>query len=128
MFDFYPRQAQLVFVPRVPVVKIEAPVIPPCPTLKLNVPSFTYNIPKIQIIPFDTKICNGGKFSTTAEAMDFIAQHCLKYHGQITKQLLKAYLPLLHVYDQCEGVYSPATRLSRRDFEAQYRRITHSSN
>lgn len=124
MFEYFPRPSPIVFLPRVAQVKHE-PIVPPAlPTLKITIPSFTYSIPKVQTIPIDTKMCNGGKFTTTAEAMDFIAQHCMKYHKQITKPLLKAYLPMLFIYDQCEGVYAPATRLSRRDFDAQYRRIS----
>lgn len=128
MFDYHPRTTPIVFLPRVSQVKPEVFTPAPLPSLKLTIPTFSYNVPKVQLIPFDTKLCNGGRFLTTADAMDFIAQHCMKYHGQVTKQILKAYLPMLLVYDQCEGVYSPATRLSRRDFEAQFRRISNGAN
>ena len=124
MFDFQRPAQQVSYISQYSAYPQSVTVMPKIPKLSLPLPTFQYQTPKVLTIPFDKKLCNGGRFLTMQQAFDFAAKHCLRYHGQITKPLIKAYLPLLQVYDQCEGVFIQASHIYRRDFENEYKRIT----
>ena len=126
MFDFLPQpQQRYIYMPSQPqtIQPPAIPQLPEIPKLKINVPNFNYSIPKILTIPFDKKLCNDGKFATYEEAFDFVARHVQRYHGQITKPLIRAYLPLIQIYDQCEGIFVPASTVCRRDFDYHFKKI-----
>ena len=126
MFDLLQPQTRIFYIQQQPQV-IQQPImpqLPEIPCLKLNLPTFSYSIPKIMTIPFDKKLCNDGKFATYEEAFDFVARHVQRYHGQITKPLIRAYLPLIQIYDQCEGIFVPASTVCRRDFDYQFKKVT----
>ena len=126
MFDYLPQQQRYIFVQQQSPI-VQQPTIPKLPEishLRVNIPSFSYSIPKIVTIPFDKKMCNDGKFATYEEAFDFVARHVQRYHKQITKPLIRAYLPLVQIYDQCEGIFIPASTVCRRDFDAQFKKVS----
>ena len=126
MFDFFPSQPRYVCFPPQPkfVPQPQIPALPELPTLKLDVPSFSYNIPKVMVIPFDKSHCNDGKFMSYEEAFDFVSRHVKRHHGQLTKPLMKTYLPLVQVYDQYHGCFIPASEICRRDFDFNFKRVT----
>jgi membrane-bound lytic murein transglycosylase len=124
MFDFTKPVQRIAYIPQFTPYTHAVSAIPHIPKLSIPLPTFHYQAPKVFTVPFDKKMCNDGRFLTMQQAFDFAAKHCLRFHGQITKPLIKAYLPLLQVYDQCEGVFTQASNIFRRDFESEYKRIS----
>lgn len=106
------------------------PVIPPMPqapptppkiaSLSIDLPSYTYVPTKQVIIPFDQKLSHNGMFNSMEEAMAFLSKHCVKYHGQFTRQLARVYSKLCYVLDLVNGNYCPMNDLSKKDFNQTF--------
>lgn len=92
-------------------------------TFTIKLPDFQYSPQKFPLIPLDQKRTNGGKFASIKSAFDYLAFHCKKYHGEISKGIIRSYLHLAYVYDQSSNRYVPVNSLIKRDFESEYRRI-----
>ncbi|EAY05133.1 hypothetical protein TVAG_151200 [Trichomonas vaginalis G3] len=106
--------------PMMPIAPQAPPTPPKIPSLTIELPTYTYVPTKQVIIPFDKKLSHNGMFNSMDEAMSFLSKHCIKYHGQFTRQLARVYSKLCYVLDLVNGTYCPMNDLSKKDFNAAF--------
>ena len=94
------------------------------PTLKLEWKMTAYNQPKLNIIPINPRECNGGRFDSMDQAMQFIYNHCVKFHGAFKRNFAHKYAEMVEILDPCDGVYVQASTIPQKDFNKSYMRIS----
>jgi hypothetical protein len=95
----------------------------PIPNITLNLPKIEYKPKKDIIIPFNKKFHGNPRFITFDNCFDFLINHITKYHGKVSRSLIKKYLPLCEVYDELNGVFRTADFLSKSKFNQTYQTL-----
>ena len=97
---------------------------PPYEKLQVHLPLQEYKQGKAHpLIPFDPRLSNCGKFDSLVEAVQFIAKHCQRNHGYITKQIARKYLDICRIYDGPTGKYVIMNHIGKKEFDAAFNQV-----
>ena len=94
------------------------------PTLTLSWKMTSYNQPKLNLIPINFNESNGGRFNSLDEGMQFIYNHCIKYHGSFKRNYAHKYAEMIEILDPSENCYIQASSFPPKDFNKSFTRIS----
>ena len=94
------------------------------PQLKFDLKLLEYSTEKYAVIPIDKKATNGGRFQTVSEAVNYLCEHCKKYHGSFTRGLAKVYSQFVQVLALADGGYIPLSEIDKKVFNHHFNKTT----
>ena len=98
--------------------------VPAIQTLSFSYKPQEYATIKKVLIPINPCECNGGRFSSLDDALDFVLQHCLKYYNTTRRNIVHKYSEQIGVIDTVRGAYIPVSSIPAKEFNRVYNRST----
>ena len=89
-------------------------------SLSLNIKEQDYHVGKIQIIPFDERLCNRGRFESIFDAFMFLSAHCMRFHGFFTLRIARKYSYYCQVFSIVDLGYVQLSSIDRNLFNSSF--------